>query len=162
ILIHLWSRRRYRPEPWAAMAFLLAAQRKNARRIQLEQWLLLAVRTAILVLFALALADPQLSVLSAWASGPRGQTHVVRVMYGSYSRDYRREDKSRFEAAKEVAKQIVQAGRQGDGYTLVLMGQPPRVVIGRPAFDRADVLQEIDNLQFAHAGANLPATLGEV
>ncbi|MCI0358861.1 MAG: BatA domain-containing protein, partial [Planctomycetaceae bacterium] len=35
ILIHLWSRRKFREESWAAMEFLLAAMRKNARRIQL-------------------------------------------------------------------------------------------------------------------------------
>src|SRR5882724_8471479 len=75
ILIHLWSRRKYRQERWAAMAFLLAALRKNARRIQLEQWILLAIRTVILVLFALALADPQLSL---WSDGANsGQTHIV-------------------------------------------------------------------------------------
>src|SRR5438093_2292989 len=103
LLIHLWSRRKHREEPWAAMAFLLAALRKNARRIQLEQWILLAVRTGILLLFALALADPQLSILSAWAGGASsGQTHVVLVIDGSYSMDYRRDEKSRFEAAKEL------------------------------------------------------------
>ena len=58
ILIHLWNRRHYREVPWAAMEFLLAAMRKNARRMQLEQWLLLAVRTLIVLLFVLALADP--------------------------------------------------------------------------------------------------------
>ena len=55
ILIHLWSRRRYQQVPWAAMEFVLAAMRRNARRIQLEQWLLLALRTLIVVLFALAI-----------------------------------------------------------------------------------------------------------
>src|SRR4029077_10909046 len=105
-----------------------------ARRIQLEQWILLAVRTAILALFALALADPQLSILSAWTGAASGQTHVVLVLDGSYSNDFRREDQSRSDAAKEVSKQIVQAGRQGDGYTLLLMGEPPRAVIGQPAF----------------------------
>src|SRR6266446_2565645 len=95
ILIHLWSRRKYRQERWAAMTFLLAALRKNARRIQLEQWILLAVRTAILLLFALALADPQLSLLSAWAGGASsGQTHMVLVIDGSYSMDYRPGDTS--------------------------------------------------------------------
>ena len=48
LLIHLWSRHRYREVPWAAMAFLLAAMRKNARRMQLQQWLLLAVRTLLI------------------------------------------------------------------------------------------------------------------
>src|SRR5262245_55372506 len=156
IVIHLWSRRRYRQEPWAAMAFLLAALRKNARRIQVEQWLLLAVRTAILLLFALAVADPQWSVFSAWlGSGQGGQTHVVLVFEGSYSMDYRQTDRPRFEAAKEMARQLVSSGQQGDGYTLVVMGEPPHVAIAQPAFDRQDVLQEIDNLQLVHGGASL-------
>jgi hypothetical protein len=163
ILIHLWSRRKYREESWAAMTFLLAALRKNARRIQLEQWILLAVRTAILILFALALADPKSSLFSAWA-GPKsgGQTHFVLVLHGSYSMDYRADDRSRFDAAKELAKQLVAGAQQGDGFTLLLMAEPPRVVIGQPGFDKRDVEQEIDNLELAHGGGNLPATLAEI
>lgn len=163
ILIHLWSRRKFREESWAAMEFLLAAMRKNARRIQLEQWLLLAVRTAILVLLALALADPQLSLLTGWTGGSvGGQSHMVLVLDGSYSMDYRQDEKSRFDAARELARQLVANGRQGDGYTLLLMGQPPQVIIGQPAFDREDVAEEIDSLRLPHGGASLPATLAEV
>src|ERR1051326_9308722 len=58
ILIHLWSRHRYREAPWAAMQFLLAAMQKNARRMQLEQWLLVAIRTLIIVFVVLAVAEP--------------------------------------------------------------------------------------------------------
>jgi hypothetical protein len=86
----------------------------------------------------------------------------VLVLDGSYSMDYRREEKSRFDAAKELAKQLVADGKQGDGYTLLVMGQPPQVVIGQPAFDPEDVSEEIDNLRLAHAGASLPATLAEI
>ena len=42
ILIHLLNRRKFRETRWAAMRFLLAAIRKNQRRIRIEQWLLLA------------------------------------------------------------------------------------------------------------------------
>ena len=52
IVIHLWNRRRYREVPWAAMEYLLAALRRNSRRILVEQWLLLAIRTLIPLLFA--------------------------------------------------------------------------------------------------------------
>src|SRR3954452_17565586 len=58
LLIHLWSRHRYGEAPWAAMQFLLAAMKKNARRMQLQQWLLLAIRTLIIVLVVLAVAEP--------------------------------------------------------------------------------------------------------
>jgi hypothetical protein len=163
ILIHLWSRRRFREESWAAMQFLLAAMRKNARRIQVQQWLLLAVRTAILALLALALADPQLSLLPGWTgAAASGQTHVMLVIDGSYSMDYRQDDKSRFDIARELARQMVSDGKQGNGYTLVLMGQPPKVVIAQPAFDPQDVIEEIDSLSLLHAGASLPATLAEI
>ncbi|HJS07427.1 MAG TPA: BatA domain-containing protein, partial [Pirellulales bacterium] len=163
ILIHLWSRRKFREESWAAMEFLLAAMRKNARRIQLEQWLLLAVRTAILLVLALALADPQLLLLAGWTGGARGgQTHVLLVIDGSYSMDVRQDGKSRFDAARELARQTIESGRQGDGYTLLVMGQPPQVVIGQPAFDSEDVREELDNLRMPHGGASLPATLAEV
>jgi hypothetical protein len=163
IVIHLWSRRQAREEPWAAMQFLLAAIRKNARRIQLEQWLLLALRTAILLLLALALADPKLSLLAGWdGSNFEGNTHRVLVLDGSYSMGYTRDGQSRFDAAREVARQLVAEGRQGDAYTLVRMSQPPQVVIGQPAFAAADVREEIDNLRLSHGTASLSATLTEV
>lgn len=163
ILIHLWSRRRYQQVPWAAMEFVLAAMRRNARRIQLEQWLLLAVRTLILILFALALADPGLSLISSWTGGPSGgQSHILFVLDGSYSMDYRKGEKSLFDAAKEMAAQMISQGRQGDGYTLLLMGEPPRTIIAEPAFDPQDVQEELTALQLPHAGANLSASLAEV
>ena len=162
ILIHLWSRHRYQQLPWGAMQFLLAAMRKNARRIQLTQWLLLALRTLILLLFALALANPLLSLLSPSLGGSGGRTLYLLVIDGSYSMDLRREGISRFDAAKEAARKLVDEGQQGDGYALVLMGQPPRVVIGDPAFDPDDVSQELSSLEMPHAGASLPQTLAEI
>src|SRR6266705_1013828 len=56
IIIHLLNRKRFRVVVWAAMRFLLAAQRKNSRRLRLEQLLLLAVRTLLLLLLVAAMA----------------------------------------------------------------------------------------------------------
>src|SRR6266571_3264336 len=78
LLIHLWSRHRFRESPWAAMQFLLAAIRKNARRLQLQQWLLLAVRTLIIVLVVLAVAEPYGEHLLA--GGSAAPTHKVLVI----------------------------------------------------------------------------------
>src|SRR6476469_8732247 len=86
LLIHLWSRHRFREAPWAAMQFLLAAMRKNARRLQLQQWLLLAVRTLIITLVVLAVAEPYGHRLLAGATS--GPSHKVIVIDGSYSMGY--------------------------------------------------------------------------
>src|SRR5215212_10442812 len=83
LLIHLWSRHRFRESPWAAMQFLLAAMRKNARRLQLQQWLLLLVRTLIILLVVFAVAEPYAERLLAGSGA--GPTHKVIVIDGSYS-----------------------------------------------------------------------------
>jgi hypothetical protein len=146
------------------MEYLLAAVRKNARRIRLEQWLLLAVRVLILLLLAMALADPLLSGLPSLGArrGDGARMHYVLVLDGSYSMDYRQEGSRRFDEARSLAAQVVEQSSQGDGFTLILMADPPQVIIGDPAFAPQDVLDELENLELPHAGAKLTATLAEV
>src|SRR3954463_15411230 len=87
IILHLLNRRRFRETRWAAMRFLLAAIRKNQRRIRIEQWLLLAVRPLLVVLVALAMARPFLESLAVpLFAGQR--THRVLVLDGSLSMAY--------------------------------------------------------------------------
>src|SRR5438067_12429901 len=59
VIIHLLNRKRFRVVTWAAMRFLLAAQKKNSRRLRLEQLLLLAVRPLVVLLLILAMASVQ-------------------------------------------------------------------------------------------------------
>lgn len=164
IMIHLLSRRKYRETSWAAMEFLLAAVRKNARRIRIEQLILLLVRVAILLLLAVALADPVFSLFAVLTTALGGgeRTHYLLVLDVSYSMDYRSGDKSRLDKAKELAAQVVRDSRQGDGFTLVLLADPPQVAISDPAFDPQDVVEEIESLRVRHGGASLPMTLAEI
>ena len=83
VVIHLLNRRKYREVPWAAMRFLLAAIRKNRRRIRIEQWLLLAIRTLVILLVVSAMAKPFLESFGAVIAGRR--THRVIVLDASLS-----------------------------------------------------------------------------
>ncbi len=58
VVIHLLNRRRYRTVEWGAMAFLKKAMHRTRRALRLRDLLLLALRTAALLLFGLALARP--------------------------------------------------------------------------------------------------------
>ncbi len=58
IIIHLLNRQRYKRVRWAAMEFLLTAYKKTYKRLRLENLLLLILRTAAVLLAALALAQP--------------------------------------------------------------------------------------------------------
>ena len=160
VLIHLWSRRRHREMTWAAMEYLLAALRSSRRKIQLEQVLLLLVRVMLVIAVVTAVAEPLLERGLTIVAGQR--THRLLVIDGSFSMGYRPTDKSRFDEAKALAARIVEESPRGDGFTLVLMGAPPRTVVRTPVFEPRDFLREIENLKLPHATADLRATLDEV
>ena len=73
IIIHLLNRRRFRQVEWAPMRYLKLTIRRNRRRIQIEQLLLLLLRIALPVLLFLLLARPVLnptgSRSGSWAGG---------------------------------------------------------------------------------------------
>jgi hypothetical protein len=157
LLIHLWSRRRFREAPWAAMQFLLAAMRKNARRLQLQQWLLLAVRTLLIMLVVLALAEPYGErVVAGGASAP---AHKVLVIDGSLSMAYRDGRMSRFERAKELAVDLVRESRAADKFTVILMTSPAKTIVGRETVDHSTVVAQIEALTQSHTTAELTSAL---
>ena len=106
---------------------------------------------AILLLLALALADPTWSLFASMGTsmGGGGDTHVVLVVDGSYSMDYQSGDQSCFALARQLAMQVVDDSRQGDGFTLILMSDPPQVVIEDPAYDPQDVIESMSNMRAA-------------
>ena len=156
ILIHLLNRRKFRAMQWAAMQFLLAAIRKNQRRIRIEQWLLLAIRTLLVLAIVAAMAKPFLESFGNVITGRR--THRVLILDGSLSMGYSNGGTSRFDQAKALAAQIVKDSRQGDAISVVLMGQPPRVIIGDPSPNLVEVQKEIAELSLPHGATDLAAT----
>src|SRR5262245_47966344 len=61
IVIHLLNRRRFHRVRWAAMDSLLAALKRNRRRLRMEQWLVLLLRVMAVTLLALLVARPQVT-----------------------------------------------------------------------------------------------------
>src|SRR5437867_9363279 len=63
IALHFFFRSRYRTVPWAAMDFLLSSIEQTSRRLKFQELLLLLLRCAVLLILALALARPALSLI---------------------------------------------------------------------------------------------------
>ena len=172
IIIHLLNRKRYVVVNWAAMRFLLAAQKKNVRRLKLEQWLLLAVRTLLVLLIALAMAAVMPWFEPVWqrfvpgdalASPTHGRTHRIIVVDGSFTMAARRaDDVSRFDAARVQARAVLDKSAAGDGYSLVLLGSPAQVIVPGPADDREKVAREVDELKLPHGSADVAGGLHAV
>jgi hypothetical protein len=173
IIIHLLNRRRYRVVVWAAMRFLLAAERKNAKKMRIEQLLLLAVRTALVLLLVLAMASVMPWAEAVWhalfpesvaraADFGMERTHRILVLDGSLSMATRVGEQTCFERAKAVAGQIVRDAPRGDGFSVVLMSAPPRRIVPEPSDDANKVMAEIAATRLPHGNSDLAATLNTV
>lgn len=147
IILHLLNKRKYREMPWAAMRFLLAAIRKNQRRIRLEQWLLLAVRTALILFLVLAMAKPFLESAGALPASTGRRTHRVIAVDASLSMQTATAGETRFDKAKEVARRLIEGAKRGDSLSLVLLGSPPKIVVGDPSPNRDEVLKELNEIR---------------
>ncbi len=162
IIIHLLHKRKYQETPWAAMRFLFEAARKNSRRIRLEQLLLLIVRTLILVLLALALSEPYVETFGTYFQAER-PTHRIIVVDASFSMGFQAAEISRFDRAKQVARNIVAGSKQGDALNLVrISDSPPRAIVRQPAYQKSQVDAEIEQLALTDEPGDLAATLREV
>lgn len=118
VLIHLLNRRRYRTVQWAAMDFLREALQRNRRMMQIRDLLLLALRTAAVILFGLALARPFFS--TSEESFENGQPlHAILLIDNSLSMGYESLDGTLLERAKDRARQFIEKLPPGSKYSII-------------------------------------------
>lgn len=172
VIIHLLNRRRYKIVTWAAMRFLLNAQKQNSRRLRLEQLLLLFVRCLLvaLIVFAMAAVMPWAEAfwMVVWPEGggplaartPR--THHVFVVDSSLSMNTQDGGKTWFEAARDLVLRKIDNCQAGDGYSILLIKDSPTWLIGEVSTDAAKVKRELVQLAAGHGNGSVPIALNMV
>ena len=132
ILIHLLARRRFKRIRWAAMDFLIDAQRRNRRRIRMEEWILLTLRCLAVLLIALLIARPFIRPAGAaalWGASRRSER--VFVLDDSLSMAYRSDGESVFDRAKLAVRRLLRSIRNetpDDTVTILRMSVPTKPV----------------------------------
>ncbi|MEM7233251.1 MAG: BatA domain-containing protein [Planctomycetota bacterium] len=159
IIIYLINRHRYRRRKWAAMEFLLRALKKNQRRLQLENLLLLIIRCLIVLFLVLAVARPVFRS-HPLVSDPGEKQNWIIVLDTSYSMDYRSGDSSLFDQARRSLSRMLERSefvsgivRDGDGIAVTTMSHTPRVVVGRSTVTaelRSQIRSEISGLTLSY------------
>ena len=77
LIIHLLNRLRYKTVHWAAMIFLLKANRAATRRAKIRQYLLLAARMLVILFLIWAMARPLTGGWIGAAAGGVPETVVI-------------------------------------------------------------------------------------
>ncbi|RIK78750.1 MAG: hypothetical protein DCC67_11240 [Planctomycetota bacterium] len=155
-LINLWSRRRHVETPWAAVDLLMAAVRQRSRRLKLRQLLLLALRTTVLLLAALAASRP---VWRDAASPGTGRTHHVLIVDRSLSMQCRVGDASRLELAKRQAADLIAAAPSGDAFTVIAWADDADDLLSGPTFDATAAGSAVASIQPLDAATDLRPAL---
>lgn len=105
IIIHLLNKRRFKIVDWAAMDFLFDAEKKNRRRVKLENFLLLLLRCLAMLLLGLLLARP---FLPSGILGDSQQFQRIVLLDDSLSQKVKVGNQSAFDLSKERLKQLLQ------------------------------------------------------
>jgi len=127
ILIHFLNKRRFRIFDWAAMDLLRQADRKNRRRLQLEDWLVLLLRCLAVLLLALLLARPILTGMAGLARLAGARTERIVILDDSPSMELRQGNRTLLACATaalgDTARKLA-LRRPGDTLTVILTSAP--------------------------------------
>ncbi len=151
IIIHLVNQRRYQTTRWAAMMFLLAANRMARGYAKFRQWLILAARTLAVAGLLVAVSRPLASGWLGLAAGGRADTTIILLD---------RSPSMQQQGGTAISK--LDAGRQRLAETLGMLGSSHWVLIDSATkapreLQSPDELQRLPCAGPSGAEADLPA-----
>jgi hypothetical protein len=118
IIIHLLNRRRYRVIQWAAMDFLREAMQRNRRILQIRDMVLLILRTAAVLLFGLALAQPFFATREEEFDSRQPLCAII-VVDNSLSMSYESLEGNLLAKAKDRARQLIDKLPSGSKISII-------------------------------------------
>ena len=161
IIIYLINRQRFQRRKWAAMEFLLRAMRRNQRRIQVQNLILLLLRIAVLLFLVLAIARPvyRQGVLTL---GPDRNQNWLLAIDTSYSMGFQEDAQSLFDQARETISQMSDSlFKPGDQVALMTWGKDPRILLLPTRLGeegRTKLLRELEELKLSTQSVDLGAS----
>ncbi len=157
VLIHLLNRRRFKVVEWAAMDFLREALFRSRRMLQIRDFVLLALRTACILLFGAALAQPFLSATAD--AGSNQPVHAILLIDNSLSMSYQRLGGTVLDEAKRQAQSMIENLPRGSRISVLpACGQPSGVTFDAH-YTKQDALEALDAITWVDRQAKPRETL---
>lgn len=147
LLIHLFTRRKLKKIPFASLVFLKVLQRQRMRHIKKFRWLLLLLRTLIILVLVFTFARPALKgVFSAGLGSSARSTAVILLdNSGSMLADSKRG--IHFEQAKERVRKIIRLLENEDRVHLVIFNDRIEFINEEATMNRAWLLDIVDQTE---------------
>ncbi len=161
IVLHLWRRRRFRQQPWAAMHFILQAVQQEVQKAKLRNLMLMMLRVLILAMFFFAVSAPSTGIHNSGFRSLSSGTHHVLIIDASYSMGTvdGASGKSAFDKAKQRATAYVRSLPTGDVVSILTIGEFRQKVIASPGDDMQQVITAIQDIPVQASGGDLAPVL---
>ncbi len=169
ILIHLLNKRRFKIVDWAAMDFLFEADKKNRRRVQLENFILLMLRCLAMLLIAFLLARPFLPSGMTGALQQSQKFERVILIDDSLSQRVLNNSLPAMNVVKESIKQMISrfanSDESEDWLTVMVTSRPDQPLLANEpltANTLVTLTQAIDDLECSDKVADYRVSLDEL
>ena len=134
IVLHLLNLRKLQTIEFSTLAFLKELQKNTMRRVKIRQWLLLILRTLLIILVVAAFSRPALRG-TLGGIGSHAKTTVVIIMDDSYSMSLHNDKGSFLKQAQSTALRIIDMLKEGDDALFIRLSELPQATIAEPTHD---------------------------
>ncbi len=136
VILHLLNLRKLRTIEFSTLTFLKELQTTKIRRLKLRQFLLLLLRTMIVVAIVLAFARPAMKGNIVGSVGTRAKTTAVIILDNSLSMSARNAEGELLKQGKEFALHVVDLMKEGDEAFLIRSSEFPSPLTETPLHDK--------------------------
>ncbi len=168
IIIHLLNRRRFKIVEWAAMEFLLDADKKNRRRVKMENLILLLLRCAAMFLIGAVLAMPFLTSDAKSSFLEEQPFERIVVLDDSFSQSVVNGDETLFETAKKNLSKTISAianENSRDLLSIYLTSDPDTPVLSNQpvtADTQSTLISAVDEIKVSDKTASMDVALQKI
>lgn len=162
IIIHLLFRQRRKPIVWAAMRFLIEAYKKQRRRLQLEQLILLVLRCLVVLLLGLAIARPLLARAGLLGALAGGRTVVLMIdnSLAATMTDADDPTGSALARHKAAANELLGTLGPADRVALISLARPAQPIVMPASSNFAAIARLIEGIPATDAPTDFPGAIG--
>ncbi|MER3330258.1 MAG: BatA domain-containing protein, partial [Candidatus Kapaibacterium sp.] len=113
IILHLINLRKQKTIEFSTLKFLKELQKSSIKKLKIKQWLLLLLRTLLIIFAVLAFSRPTIqSSLPGFTE--YSNTSMIILLDNTYSMDVSDENGNRLRQSKKIANTLVNSMKEGD------------------------------------------------
>lgn len=157
LILHLINLRKLKKIEFSSLKFIKELQKTKIKKLKIKQWLLLLIRTLIIIFIVLAFSRPVTDANIPYFSS-YSKTSTVLLIDNSFSMDVSDEYGNRLKQAKRIAKEIASLMKDGDEIAVLPMSDKRT---GTYSLSRNYNLinEQIDNIKISNFNADLEQSL---